>query len=194
MRHEITIEGFSFRLRPITNADAAFIIELRTDPEHNRYLHAISNRIDDQEAWLASYYDRTGDYYFVIERLDSGAAEGAISIYNIDPQSNTGEWGRWILKPGSLAAIESALLIYRVAFEAIGLNSVYCLTVADNAKVVSFHDSCGIVQRQMLPQHFEICGQRLDAVEHRVTRTNWPEIAQRLEKLSKIIARRAVRG
>ena len=193
MRHNLIMEGYVFRLRPITDNDAAMVIELRSNSELNRFLHAISNRIEDQLAWLARYYERGGDYYFVIERRTNGMPEGVIALYDIDLATSSGEWGRWILRPGSLAAVESAYLIYRTAFELLGLNSVYCRTVIDNGKVVSFHDSCGITARQLLPQHLELGGHRHDAVEHRVDLASWRDIKPRLEKLAQLTARRVNR-
>ena len=190
MRHNLIMEGYAFRLRPITDNDAAMVIELRSNPELNRFLHAISNRIEDQLAWLARYYERKGDYYFVIERRTNGIREGVIALYDIDLATSSGEWGRWILRPGSLAAVESAYLIYRTAFELISLNSVYCRTVADNGKVLSFHDSCGITASQLLPQHFALDGHRHDAIEHRVDFGSWTGIKPRLEKLAQLTARR----
>lgn len=187
------MEGYAFRLRPITDADAALVVELRSNPELNRYLHASSNRVEDQLDWLASYYERAGDYYFVIERRSNGIPEGVVALYNINLISNSGEWGRWILKHGSLAAVESAYLIYRTAFEFFGLSNVFCCTVAENVKVVSFHDSCGIIKRRLLPQHFELGGHRHDAVEHDVDLVNWSDIKPRLEKLAQLTARRVGR-
>ena len=193
MRHNLTVEGYAFRLRPITDKDAGLVVALRSNPELNRFLHASSNRIEDQLIWLAHYYEREGDYYFVVERRSNGMPEGVIALYDIDPAANSGEWGRWILKPGSLAAVESAYLIYRTAFELLGLSSVYCRTVADNGKVVSFHDSCGITSRRLLPQHFDLGGHRHDAVEHRVDKASWPGIKAQLEKLAQLTARRVDR-
>lgn len=193
MRHNLTMEGYAFRLRPITDNDAALVVELRSNPELNRFLHASSNRVEDQLAWLAQYYKREGDYYFVIERCSNGMPEGVIALYDIDSATHSGEWGRWILRQGSLAAVESAYLIYRIAFELLGLNSVYCCTVADNGKVVSFHDSCGITARQLLPQHFELGGHRHDAVEHRVDLASWAGVKPRLEKLAQLTTRRVGR-
>lgn len=194
MRHSISIDGYGFRIRPIADADAPFVLELRGDPSLNRYLHATSNKLNDQLAWLSKYYDREGDYYFVIERLNSGQLEGVISIYGIDNEKKSGEWGRWILKPGSPAAIESAWLIYRCAFEKLRLNRVYCRTAAENAAVVSFHDSCGIKKRSLLPAHFALGTQRVDAVEHEVEAAAWKEIAPRMERLAQSIARRLRHG
>ena len=190
MRHSLLIEGNAFRLRPIADHDAAFVVELRRNPELNRYLHAGSNQVEGQLAWLAHYYEREGAYYFVIERCNNGMSEGVIGLYDVDLDKSSGEWGWWILRPGSLAAVESAYLIYRAAFELLGLNSVYCRTVLDNDKVVSFHDSCGITARKLLPQHFELGGHRHDAVEHRVDLASWTGIKPRLGKLAQLTARR----
>lgn len=190
MRHDLVVDGVAFRLRPIGDADAPLVVALRGNPALNRYLHATSSSLADQLAWFARYYERPGDYYFVVEQLESGMAEGMISIYDIDSQSRCGEWGRWILKAGSLAAVESAWLIYRCAFERLGLERVCSRTVAENAPVVSFHDSCGITARRVLPGHFELDGRRVDAVEHEVSRQAWSEISPRLERLAWLTARR----
>jgi RimJ/RimL family protein N-acetyltransferase len=190
MRHNLSVAGHAFRLRPIVDDDAPLVLRLRNDPELKRYLHATPEGLDEQLGWLARYYERPGDFYFVVEHLDSGIAEGVISIYDVDIKSDCGEWGRWILRPGSLAAVESAWLIYRCGFEQLDLRSVYCRTVANNARVISFHDSCGIRDRRVLPGHFDLGGERLDAVEHRVDREAWAEISPRLEQLARLMARR----
>lgn len=188
MRHDIHIEGCSFRLRPIGDSDASFVVELRSNSELNRFLHTGALDVESQISWFQEYYERANDYYFVIERNADARPEGVISIYDI--LGGHGEWGRWILLPGSLAAVESAWLIYRGAFEYLDLDSLYCRTVAVNEKVVSFHDSCGITSRKLLPNHFELGGQLFDAIEHRVDRLAWIIIESRLEKLAKALARR----
>lgn len=190
MRHNLTLTGFAFRLRPITDADAALVLDLRSNLELNQYLHVGAMCLPDQLAWFARYYERQGDYYFVIERLDSGVAQGVISIYDIDPQLGCGEWGRWIVKPGSLAAVETAWLIYRCAFELLALKRVFCRTVANNIPVISFHDSCGILNRKILFEHFDLGGKMVDAVEHQVDQQAWAVISPQLEKLARLTARR----
>jgi len=194
MLHDIRIDGSLYRLRPVTDGDAALILELRSDPELNRFLHATSGMIVDQLGWLAKYYQREGDYYFAIERRSDGNSEGFVALYDIDWSTKTGEWGRWILRPGSLAAVESAYLIYSVAFDRLGLESVYCRTVAGNVKVVSFHDSCGIANRKVLPGHFELSGGWHDAVEHCVDCAFWMELRPRLARLVGSAAKRINRA
>lgn len=194
MRHDLTIAGPAFRLRPVTDVDAPFVLELRGNSKLNRYLHPITQCLNDQLDWLTRYYDRLHDYYFIVERQDSGGAEGLISIYDIDSQAACGEWGRWILKPRSLAAAESALLIYRCAFEKLALERVVCRTVADNAPVVSFHDSCGITTKRLLPGYFDLNGIRVDAIEHQVSTRTWNEISPKLELMAQRTARILRRG
>lgn len=194
MRHDLTLEGPGFRLRPVGDDDAQFILGLRTDPALGRFLHATSSSIGGQLAWMSRYYERPGDYYFVVEQRKSLDLEGVIAVYDLDSERRSAEWGRWILRHGSLAAVESALLIYRAAFDTLKLDETYSRTVADNQAVVSFHDSCGIESRKILPGHFDIAGKRVDAVEHRLHKTQWAAVEQRLASLATLTARRLSRG
>jgi len=185
MQHELSLEGRRFALRPVRRGDAAFIVALRRDPELGRYLHPTPPRVEDQEAWLDAYAARPGDYYFVVEDRVLGEPVGLIALYDVDETAKTGEWGRWLIRRGSLAAVESALLIYRAAFERLALDTVYCRTVADNAPVVSFHDSSGAERLGVLRGHVVLAGRAHDAIEHRVTRPLWEEIRPRLEALAR---------
>ena len=190
MNHDLLLEGSAFRLRPVTDDDAEFIVTLRSDPQLNKYIHASPSDVSAQLDWLAKYYQREGDYYFIVERNSNGNAEGVISLYDVDAAEKKGEWGRWILKQGSLAAVESALLIYRCAFDELKLNKVFCRTVADNQAVVSFHDSCGITERSELPNHFRFGDRQVDAIEHVVDEVMWSSMRPRLEKLAILTHRR----
>ncbi len=194
MLHKIALQGFAFRLRPVADKDAEFIIKLRSDPKLSHYLHATTNSLDCQLDWLARYYKRPGDWYFVLESRHNSEPEGLISLYDHDTEQRCAEFGRWILVPTSLAAVESAWLIYRCAFEKLNLREVYCRTVAENKSVVSFHDSCGITRRALLPGHFNLYGCTLDAVEHRVDESDWTTLGPKLELLAQRIARRMHRA
>lgn len=193
MRHDIRVEGSGFRLRPVVDSDAELILALRRDPELNRFLHPTPPMLDCQLEWLAAYYERSGDYYFVVERGVDGRAEGIVALYDLDDMNLVAEWGRWILRHGSLAAVESAALIYRCAFDRLALTAVYCRTVADNTSVVAFHDSCGCAERHVLHRHVELGDQIFDAIEHRVDRSNWREtVGPYLERLAARIATRVL--
>lgn len=190
MLHSFVVEGCAYRLRPIGDDDAILMASLRGDPELNSYIHHNAGGIETQLQWLADYYLREGDYYFVIERRSSNSREGLIALYDVNFEIGSAEWGRWVIKKDSFAAIESTLLIYQFGFELLGLNRVYSRTVASNFKVVSFHQSCGIVDGEVLKNHFELNGVLHDAVEHSVNKSDWIDIKLRLEKTAHMLAQR----
>ena len=195
MQHAIHRQGPGFALRPVTDADSDFIIQLRTDPTRSQFINATSPRREDQLAWLEKYYTRTGDYYFIITRHD-GTPEGAIAIYDVvdQPGQRCGEWGRWILKKDSMAALESAWLIYGVAFDDLALDMVYCRTVAKNETVVSFHASCGLVTHGIIANNMVRDGVGYDAVEQRMSRQMWssarPILQTQVERLAQRLLHR----
>lgn len=190
MKHNIIVEGIAYRLRPIQLDDAKFIVELRSNPLLNKYLHPISGKIEDQIEWLKKYFTREGDYYFVIESKKNNVSHGLISIYDVDELLVSGEWGRWIIKPKSFASIESAYLIYKCCFEILSLKQVFCRTIALNSKVVSFHDSCEINEKTIIKDCFEINGIKFDAVEHRLKKECWQLISTKLQRLSELAAKK----
>lgn len=181
MLHSLTIEGSAYRLRPVMVDDAAFIAGLRSDPERGRYLHAGAKDAASQACWIQNYFKTPGDFYFIVENRAAGAPEGAAGIYNLHPERKDAEWGRWILRRGSLAALESACLIYRLAFETLHLDSLYCRTVIENASALAFHDSFGVERVRRMANYFERDGRRLDAIEGRLTRARWRALREGLE-------------
>ncbi len=188
MRHELTINGHRYMLRPVDTGDAAFITGLRCNPELNAYINSTSNRIEDQVAWIERYFERPGDWYFIIVDRRTNERDGAIGIYDYEPETRVAEWGRWIVRPGSLAAVESALLIYRAAFEALALRAVFCRTVAENKRVVSFHDSTGVPRRGLLEKHVQIAGCTFDSVEHYLDRKTWESVRPNLDRIAQRFA------
>jgi RimJ/RimL family protein N-acetyltransferase len=193
MRHEIHMRGHGFALRPIEPADASLIIELRRDTHRARYLHEIPLDHDSQVEYLNRYFERDADYYFVIQRAVSPEgcpAEGLVGIYDVDERGERAEWGRWILREGSLAAVASAWLIYRVAFERLDLREVYCRTLSDNAPVLSFHDRMGLVRTRHIEAAVEIDEEQQDVIEHVLRREQWPSVAANAERLAARVALR----
>ncbi|MCQ6559703.1 GNAT family N-acetyltransferase [Paenibacillus mendelii] len=179
MNHTITVERFGIRLRPVTMDDADFIYELRRSPELSKYIGEFDSRYSVHRLWLEQYFHREGDYYFCIELL-SGKAVGTIAIYDIAEKK--GNWGRWIISPDIPAAPASVWLVFHVAFDILGLSSVYSNTVMDNASVVSFHDNCGLPRTGIEHGGLTIKGVSYDTVLHSATKENWPSIQEKLEK------------
>jgi RimJ/RimL family protein N-acetyltransferase len=187
MQHNIHIKGHAFALRPIELSDAQFIVDLRTaQPERNQFLHPIPADVRLQEVYIEKYFSTPNDYYFVVERLKTGAPEGLIGIYDINLELKWGVWGRWIIAPNSLAATESCWLICKAAFEHLSLQSVSPQTIDKNESVVSFHDSCGLVRNRFLPDFFCLNGEYYDVIEHILTVEHWNTVVnEHLEAKSK---------
>ena len=186
-RHTLSRRGERFGLRPVADKDSDFLHGLRIDPELSRYIHPTPLDPGAQRAWLAEYYERPNDYYFCVIDEVTGTREGAISLYNVDPRAGTAEMGRWIIRRGSLAAAESALLVYTIGFEDLALDRVYNRTVSANQAVISFHRSCGLRITDEA-RWVTLAGVTYRMTEQSVDRADWPEVAAKLERVRAMAA------
>jgi len=187
MKHSISNEGFLYRLRPIELSDAQSIIDIRLeDKERNKFIHSISPDIKMQEKWLTDYFEREEDYYFMVENKFTNRAEGLISIYNISDRR--GEWGRYVIKKDSFAAVESALMCFEIAFEVLNLDEIFGGIIAENTPVINLHKSYGAVMTNTVQNTYEIGNQFYDMIEMTITKNNYFEKTKpKLEKISKSI-------
>ena len=78
-----------------------------------------------------------------------------------------------------MAALESVWLICEAGFSRLNLESVSSRTLAENPRVVSFHDSFGAARTAVLEDQFLVRGEHKTAIEHRVTSANWPALRAR---------------
>jgi RimJ/RimL family protein N-acetyltransferase len=139
------VTGKSIKLRSADLSDAAFILNLRLDEQRNRFLSRIENNLTRQTEWLNQYLEREKsekEYYFIITDLSSEAL-GTVRLY--DFQGDSFSWGSWLIKAGSpaQAAIESALLVYELAFYHLGFHQTHFEVMQGNAKVRAFHERFG---------------------------------------------------
>jgi RimJ/RimL family protein N-acetyltransferase len=175
------------RLRSAQPADAEFIIELRSNPELSRFVHAIDPNPVVQRAFIAAECRSTSNWYFIVEDGRSGQARGTIALYNV--VGLEGELGRWLIGGNSsIIALDSIFQLYEFAFDCCGLQRVYTKTRSDNLAVVSFHTSLGATLVTVHPRYFSIGGQCYDAVEQSITAHEWsstlaPNLRARLQRL-----------
>lgn len=193
MKHRLSIDGLGYSLRPVQLSDAQFILNIRLeDMNRTRYIHEIPNDIELEEQWIRKYFDRAGDYFFIIENKITGQSEGTVGIY--DMEDGRAEWGRWVIQKGSLAAVESVDLIYKIAFQVLDLRELYCRTIEKNDSVVSFHDALPQKRRGTLTDFFELRGEYFNAVEHYVNKEYYnEELSTVLEKKVFMIFQRNLR-
>lgn len=141
--------GPRLKLRLISPDDAEYVQGLRTDPTYNTHLSAVTGTAQDQRRWIEGYKAREQagtEAYYVIERRDDGRRCGLVRLYEIAEDRFT--WGSWILdanKP-SKAALESAVLIYEIGFEKLGLASAVFDVRRDNAHTLAFHRRFGATE------------------------------------------------
>lgn len=134
-------KGVRLSLRLVEPDDAEYIFRLRSDPKYNTHLSEVTGDIDDQRAWIERYKKReaAGDeFYYVIERLSDGVACGVSRLYDIEGDRLT--WGSWILdgnKP-SKAALESAVLSFKLAFEELNARVALVDVRKDNGHTIAF--------------------------------------------------------
>lgn len=142
LRRAARVAGRTLVLRDATEADAAFIVALRTDPAKGAHLSATSASVEQQQAWLRRYAQREGEAYFVITDTQ-GHALGTVRLY--DAQGPSFCWGSWILSaaaPAS-AAIESALMVYAYALDHLGFTAAHFAVNTGNERVWAFHERFG---------------------------------------------------
>jgi len=178
--------GYGHRLRPVDISDAARIFDMRTDAELGQFLNPTSGDVADQEAWIAAQHARAGDHYFAVEAV-CGRWEGVIGLYDV--RDTQAEWGRWILRRGSLAAPASALLLFTYAFDSVGLNQIYCRTMAQNLPVIDYHDGRPYTSRS---KYIDSLGREF--VQHTLAQTDWPTFRGALEPMANRVAARNARS
>ncbi|HDX8357000.1 TPA: GNAT family N-acetyltransferase [Aeromonas hydrophila] len=158
---EFKAKTISFRL--IDVGDAEFILSLRTDGRLNRHLSQTSSSLEQQRDWIKNYKERENqgdEYYFIIYRNDNNEAVGTVRLYDFIRDKKSFCWGSWILNENKTkyAAMESAFLVYQIAFENLGFERAHFDVRRENVKVIAFHQKMGaeVVSENDLDLFFEI--------------------------------------
>ena len=141
----------TIKFKLVEESDAEFICELRANPELNKHISQSSADIQAQRDWIRNYKMRetnNEEYYFIICRNDNNQRVGTIRLYDFKDNPKSFCWGSWILNENKTpsAAIESALLIYRLGFEILGFEQSHFDVRKDNQKVSAFHVKLGAVK------------------------------------------------
>jgi RimJ/RimL family protein N-acetyltransferase len=189
MRHDIHVEGFNLRLRPVRTEDAAFIVWLRN-------LDFVKGKVGDsaadvagQEAWLKAYFERDGDYYFIVETL-GGISMGTHGIYDVNGTS--AEKGRHIMRSEVMAGLPNEMLMTDLAFNRLGLSELRSNHVSTNRNLFSLHRKCGFKQVGIKRAAQIIDGKPVDLVQYILTREDWSNVRDRLLPLAQLAGRQVL--
>jgi RimJ/RimL family protein N-acetyltransferase len=186
MQHSVTAEGWGVRLRPVRLEDADFIVWLRNLAHARGKVGDSAPDRTAQEGWLRAYFERPGDYYFIIETV-AGTPVGAYGIYDV--RDDSAESGRWVIRPEVPAAIPSAMLAFDTAFSRLNLKELRVKTVSSNRNVLSLNSKLGFRQTRVETAAQIIAGQPVDMVHFLLQASEWPPRRTKLLPLADLAER-----
>jgi RimJ/RimL family protein N-acetyltransferase len=109
-----------------------------------------TNLIDENQhlAWFRRYLERDDDFLFIIEDKARGNRPvGQISIYQVDRQNLSAEYGRIMIGDeearGKGLAKAATNLVLEFAFETLGLQVITLEVRNENEPALAIYNSCG---------------------------------------------------
>jgi len=136
MNHSLVAEGFGIRLRPVQMEDAAFLVWLRNLDHAKGMIGDSATDTASQEEWLKTYFERDGDYYFVIETT-CGIPVGAFGYYNMTSESC--DIGRWVVWPVVPAGVPSIIPALDMGFQHLGIHKLQLTVVSTNQRAINLY-------------------------------------------------------
>ena len=139
IKNEI-IFGKYLNLRIAIESDAEFILDLRLNPELNKFIGKTDPSVEKQREWLTKTYKNENDFMYIIEDKNSNKC-GTIALYDIDYVKKRAEWGRLILQKDTLFSIpiEASIQLLNFAFKKMKLVELYGGASNVNKSVVDYH-------------------------------------------------------
>lgn len=140
MKSNVTLTCGPWSLNPYRIRDIRPIVSLRNEAASHGAIPPVPTDFLKNFRWWFSNRFSNNQFNFVVKH-DSKGTVGFIAIYSVN--AGAGEWGRWVIKPGTLGAIPSAYLIWEFAFRDLGLSEISCLTFSSNKDVLALHERFG---------------------------------------------------
>jgi diamine N-acetyltransferase len=140
-------------LRLLEKRDLSTTLAWRNQAEIRKWF--LSTNIIAEEshfAWFERYQQLDNDFIFVILAKDLGGIPvGQISLYGIDWQTGTAEYGRLMIgdpqAKGKGYAKQATQLVLRIGFEQLGLKEIYLEVKQDNAPAIAVYQSSGFIEK-----------------------------------------------
>ena len=166
--------------------DASFIVWLRNLDHAKGKVGDSASDVKSQEDWLRAYFNRAGDYYFIIETA-SQKPIGAYGIYDV--QGTSAESGRWVIRTDVPAAVPCAALAFEAAFGPMGMTELRANTVSTNRTVLSLNKKFGFKETGVTKNAQIIGGIQVDMVHFVLSKSDWPQVRERLLPLARVAER-----
>jgi len=161
----VELIGQFVRLRMIDAEDARVTLEWRLG-ERAVHLNLGATTVAEQRIWIESR--PSNELNFIIE-LIGGQAVGMLSLIGIDFVHRHAEPARFMIGDGSAVkgvpvAIEAMLLLYKLAFDTLGLERVHGTVASENHMMIKWQKALGMREEGRLRRHYFLDGRFQDAV------------------------------
>lgn len=136
------IEGRFVDLRSVAVEDAEFTRSIRLDSDFAKFFPPLNTTIEQQRKWIEWHQTKEGDYFFVVWNK-KGERIGTISVYDI--VGRCCESGRLAIKGNAFQCTEAQSLVFKFAFDYLGVDTVVGFIFADNERAIRFNKQFGCV-------------------------------------------------
>ena len=185
MNHSVVLTNADRILRPVSVADAEFIVYLRNLPHVKGRINDTSIDIEKQRQWILQYLARPNEWYWVVESLNQRPL-GTTSLYHFDAEKNQIEIGRWaMIKDHGINMIASRIQVIDFAFDIVGVDRIVCDVASYNKPVLRYHRLLGERETGLEKGAFFIGGQSVDVVWFEQTKADWPRNRERQLRLAR---------
>ncbi len=146
-RFERGLEGVSVLLKPLEERNLPLTLAWRNRPGI-RECFVNSDPIEPEAhgRWFRRYLDDPNDFVFMIVERAGARPVGQVSLYKVDRQAGTAEFGRLMIgepdAAGKGLAREASLLVLRHAFD-LGIRSVELFVRESNHRAIGLYRSVG---------------------------------------------------
>lgn len=134
------IEGKYVTLRSVTIDDAEITTQLRQDREKTKFLHVVSNDVEEQRKWIAKQNEAPDDFFFLVLDKKNNAI-GTMGISEISEQK--GYTGRLLMYGNAFQSYEAYMLLIDFGFSTLKLNEQHGETDVKNVSAMNFSKMFG---------------------------------------------------
>lgn len=138
------IFGDKVKLRKLKKSDIEMLRKWRNG-NRNFFLNSAIVSTEQQKNWFENYKQKESDIVFILETLD-GIPVGSVSLYHIDQDKKTAEYGRLMIddqykRKGYAEDATKALIDF--AFLQIDLNKIILKVIKTNNRAINLYNKLG---------------------------------------------------
>jgi N-acetyltransferase len=182
----VTLPGRFVRLEPLREDHREALLEVAQDLDWGWFLHPLRTAADvDSRIALGLDAERQKEgYAFAVRALADNRVVGSTSYFGVVQAHKRVEIGStWYARDSQGTAVnpECKLLLLSHAFEDWGANRVQFTTDSNNIRSQRAIAKLGAQREGLLRSHaIRLDGSLRDSVVYSITRSEWPDVKQRL--------------